>query len=57
MGFAYKIIFMIYWDVHVFQSLAPYKADPHNERSVLQWNNKGELSEDADRIVASIPQQ
>jgi hypothetical protein len=56
-GFADKIIFIMYWDILTFRSVVPHKVDPHNNRSVSQWNGKGELSEDSDSIVASIPQQ
>jgi hypothetical protein len=56
-SFANNIILMIYWDIHALRSLAPYKVDPHNDRSIPQSNGKGEFSEDTDSIVASIPQQ
>jgi hypothetical protein len=56
-GFEYKIVLIICWDIQRFRSLAPHKVDPHNDRSVCQWNGKGEFSENADSIVASILQQ
>jgi hypothetical protein len=55
--FTYQILSIIYWDIHAFRSVAPHKVDPHNDCSARRWNGKGEFSEDADGIVAFIPQQ
>jgi hypothetical protein len=49
------MVSIIYQDVRAFGSSAPQKVDLHNHRSASQWNAKGELSEDPDSIVASVP--
>jgi hypothetical protein len=36
---------------------SPYKVYGHNDRPASQWNDDSEFSEDADGIVASVPQQ
>jgi hypothetical protein len=48
---------MIYWDIDVPRSQAPHKVQGHNDRRASQWNDTGDFSEDADAIVASVPQQ
>jgi hypothetical protein len=55
--FTYKIISIIYRDIHAFQSLVPHKVDPPNEHSASQWNGKRKFFENTNSIVGSGPQQ
>jgi hypothetical protein len=36
---------------------SPHKVYAHNDRPASQWNNDMEFSEDADGIVAPVPQR
>jgi hypothetical protein len=36
---------------------SPHKVHGHNDRLASQWHDDREFSEDADGIVASVPQQ
>jgi hypothetical protein len=44
-------------DIHAFRPVVPFQVDSHNGLSGSQWNGKGGFSEDANRNVASVPQQ
>jgi hypothetical protein len=55
--FTSETMSVIVGDIHAFQSLLPRKVRPHNDRLASQWNGKGKFFEDANSIVASVPQQ
>jgi hypothetical protein len=42
-----------HWGIDVLYSLAPHIVHSHDDSPCGQWKDKGELSEDADGIVAS----